>query len=220
VSLQQLFILAAAGMVLLAVSRLVRVHSGRAPHPEGKGMLLFILAFLLVPPIALEWLINPAAASGQIRGIGSVLIYAAALAGLTLLMWIAARVVQFIAPRRSRRLLLLALVGSEGDPDDIPFDPPVTAKLAESVALVDRANAVFPRGPEFPAQIDRVGFRASWDELNVATGTLEGRIADDYRLGVAVASTATATAIDARSRLDTLRRLAVERGQVWATQSA
>jgi serine protease len=33
--------------------------------------------------------------------------------------------------------------GSEGDPEDVPYDPPVTAKLAESVVLVDRANAVF-----------------------------------------------------------------------------
>jgi len=112
--------------------------------------------------------------------------------------------------------MLLALVGREADLDDLPFDPPVTARLAESVALVNRANLVFPRGPEFPAQIERSGFRASWDSLDAATTTLEDRIAEDRRLGLGVASDVMATAKDARSRLDTLRRLAVEHGQAWA----
>ena len=44
---------------------------------------------------------------------------------------------------------------------------------------------------------------------------LEGRIADEHRIGLAVASSAAAE--DARSRLDTLRRLYVDRGQAWAT---
>lgn len=92
----------------------------------------------------------------------------------------------------------------------------MTAKLAESVALVDRANAVFPRGHDFPLQIDRSSFRFAWDALDAATGTLEGRIADDHRIGLAVASAAVATADDARSRLDTLRSHAISRGQVWA----
>jgi hypothetical protein len=132
-------------------------------------------------------------------------------------MWIAAVIVQLVARGRIRPLLLVALVGNEGDPEDVPYDPPVTAKLAESVAIVERANAVFPRGHEFPLQIDRAGFRFAWDALDSATGTLEDRIADDHRLGLAVASEAAAAAADARSRLDTLRRLAVDRGQVWAT---
>jgi hypothetical protein len=112
--------------------------------------------------------------------------------------------------------LLLALVGSEGDLDDAPFNPPTTAKLAEILALVDRANAIFPRGPEFPVQINREGFRFAWDALDSATGTLEGQIADDYRLGLGVARAAEATAEDARSRLDSLRRFAVVNGQAWA----
>jgi hypothetical protein len=89
--------------------------------------------------------------------------------------------------------------------------------LVESVALVGRANVAFPRGPEFAAQIDRVGFRVDWDALDAATATLEVQIADDRRSGVGVASSATAMAQDARSRLDTLRRLAGDHGQVWAS---
>jgi hypothetical protein len=75
---------------------------------------------------------------------------------------------------------------------------------------------VFPRGAAFPAQIARAGFRDDWDVLDGATRTLEGRIAADHRLGLAVGSGATATARDARSRLDTLRRLAGDQGQAWA----
>ena len=45
-----------------------------------------------------------------------------------------------------------------------------------------------------------------------------GRILDDRGLGLAVASGATAIATDARSRLDTLRRLALDNGQVWAAR--
>lgn len=167
-------------------------------------MRLIVVAALLAPPIALG-------------AVSSLPVYIAVLLALVVLMWIAAVVVQLVARGRIRPLLLVALVGSEGDPEDVPYDPPVTAKLAESVALVDRANAVFPRGPDFPLQVDRAGFRFAWDALDDATGTLEGRIADDHRIGLAVASAAVATADDARSRLDTLRRLATDGGQVWAT---
>lgn len=217
-SLQQLVILTAFGMLLLlAVSRVARVQRGYPPHLEGARRFLFIIAFLFVPPIALELLMNPTAAQGAVHGLESVLLYLIALGGFLILMVIAALVVRFVAPSRSRPILLLALVGSEGDADDVPFDPPVTAKLAESLALVERANAVFPRGREFPAQIDRAGFRGAWDALDAATGTLEGRIVDDRRLGVAVAFVASETAKDARSRLDTLRTLAIDHGQAWAT---
>jgi hypothetical protein len=217
-SLQQLVILGAFGMLLLlAVSRVVRVHRGLTPHPEGTARFVFILAFLFGPPIALELVSNPTAASGQVHGVESVLLYIVAVGAFSILMGFAALVVRLVAPGQSRPLLLLALVGSERDPYEVAFDPPVTAKLAESLALVDRANAAFPRGREFPAQIDRAGFRDAWDALDAATGTLEGRIVDDHRLGVAVASAATATAKDARSRLDTLRNLAIDHGQAWAT---
>jgi hypothetical protein len=218
-SLQQLIILtAAAVLVVLALSRLVRVHFGRSPHPSGRARLPFILALLFLPPIAIEAVVlRPSTSATQLHIIESVLLYLGALALFSILMGIAALIVRLVAPGRSRPVLLLALVGSEGDPDDVPFDPALTPGLAESVAHVETANAVFPRGPEFSAQIDRVGFRDDWDSLDAATGTLEGQIADDHRLGVAVASMATTTAKDARSRLDTLRRMATDEGQAWAT---
>lgn len=214
---QQLLILAAVAMAALAVLRVVRVRLGRTPHPDGILRVPFILAFIFVPPIVLSALTQPAAASSLLRGIAWMPPYLIFLGLFALLMGIVAIVVRLIAPGRSRPLLLLALVASEGDPDDVPFDPPVTAKLAASVASVDRANAVFPRGVEFPAQIEHAGFRYAWDALEVATAALEGGIAADRRLGLGVAAAARATAADARSRLDTLRRLAVDHGQAWAT---
>jgi len=200
----QLLIIAVVAMAGLVTLRLVRVRLGRAPHPEVRGSRFLIFGLMVAPLVALG-------------AVSSVPVYVAILIGLTVLMWVAAIVVQLVARGRIRPLLLLALVGSEGDPEDVPFDPPVTAALAESVAQVDRANAVFPRGHEFPLQIGRSGFRFAWDALDTATGTLEGKIADDHRIGLAVASSAAATAVDARSRLDTLRRLAVDGGQAWAT---
>ena len=214
--LQQLFILAVVAMAVLAVTRLVRVHRGREPHLEGTRRLLFVLVFVFVPPIVFGALTQPIEELRQIPALAWVPVYATMLAGIWILMWIAAQVLKIVAPRRSRRVLLLALIGSESDRSDVLLDPPVTTKLAESVALVDRANIAFPRGPAFPAQIDRVGFRVDWDALDAATGTLENRIVDEYRTGLGVASLATATAQDARSRLDTLHRLAVDDGQAWA----
>jgi hypothetical protein len=218
-SLQQLIILTAAVvLVVLAASRLVRVHFGRSPHPGGRARLPFLLALLFLPPIVVEIaVLRPVTTATQLHIIESVLVYLGALALFSALMGAVALIARLVAPGRWRPLLLLALVGSEGDPDDVPFDPSLTPGLAESVAVVDTANAAFPRGPEFAAQIDRVGFRTDWDSLDAATGTLEGRIADDHRLGIAVASMATTTAKDARNRLDTLRRMATDEGQAWAT---
>lgn len=211
-----LFIVALAAMAGLAALRLTRVHFGRTPIPET-GRRLFILAFFLVPPVALGALSGPDGAAPTLRGFAWVPMYALILVGLAVAMWVVAVVAQIVVRGRARPLMLLALVGSEGDPEDIPFDPPLTAKLAQDLAVVDRANAVFPRGWGFPVQIDRAGFRRDWDALDSATSALEAGIADDHRLGVAVADEAKATATDARSRLDTLRRLAGEQGQAWAT---
>jgi hypothetical protein len=132
-------------------------------------------------------------------------------------MSLAAMVVQRVASGRPRSLLSIALVGNEGGPTAAQLDPPVTAKLATSMAAVDRTNAVFPRGLEFPTQIDRPGFRSAWDALDVTTATLEGQIAEAEGHGRAVASAAIATAEDARNRLNTLRRLTTDEGRVWAT---
>lgn len=212
--LPQLFVLAVAAMLGLAAMRLVRVHIGRVPHPEGLFRIPFILAFLLVPPILLGALIQPA--SGLFGGVAWVPMYSALLAAIAIVMWMAAQLVRARAPRRARPLLLLALVASEGEHFDDGIDPPLTAGLSESKSSVDAANAVFPRGVEFPAQIDRAGFRPAWDALDAATKTLEGRIAHDEDHGIRVASSATASAEDARGRLRTLRQLASDGGQAWA----
>ena len=211
---QQLFVLAVAGVVFLAVMRVVRVQSGRAPHPEGLAKILFGLAFVSLPPLALG-LTGQAGATGVLGGLTWIPVYAIMLVGLLIVMWVAAVIVASVAPRRTRSLLLLALIASEGDPYDVPRNPPVTPQLAAIAALVQRSNDVFPRGMGFRAEIDRPGFRASWEELDAATGRLEAAMAEDQRLGRGVASAVTAMARDARSRLDTLRQFAVEDGQSW-----
>ena len=218
-SLQQLVILTAAGtLIVLALSRVYRVRAGRSPHPEGRARLPFLLTFLFLPPIVVEVIVlRPTTSATQLHIIESVLLYLGALFVFMILMGAGAIVASEIAPGRWRPVLLLALAGSEPDPNDVVIDPALTPELADGVALVDTANAAFPRGPAFAGQIDRAGFRVDWDVLNAATGTLEGQIADDHRLGVAVGSKASTTAQDARGRLDTLRRMAVDGGQVWAS---
>jgi hypothetical protein len=214
--LLQLFIVAVVAMIALASLRVARVHLGRTPLPEERGRRLFFLAFVLVPPIALA-LIQPNEPPGPLRGLLWAPAYGLMLAGLVVVMWAAAVVVRIFVRGPSRLLLLDALVGGgKQDQIELRLNAPVTAKLTDDVARVDRANAVFPRGGEFPAQIDRDGFRFAWDALDAATATLERQIADDQRLGLGVARVATATASDARSRLDTLRSLAFDGGQAWA----
>jgi hypothetical protein len=208
----QVLVLAIIAMAGLAMLRLVRVHFGRQPLPERR--LLFLLGFVLIPPIAIGALVQ--ADEGKLPGAAPVLLYAVLLAGLATLMWLAATTLRRVTPSRARTVLLTALVGGEGDPTAAQLDPPVTAKLATSMAAVDKTNAVFPRGLEFPAQIDRPGFRSAWDALDVSTTTLEGQIAEAEGRGQAVASGATAMAEDARGRLNTLRQLTTDEGRVWA----
>ena len=213
----QLLLLAIGSMTALAVMRVVRVRIARTPHPEGRARIPFIAAFLLLPPVVLSLVLGQVTTSSVMRGIGWLLPYAILVGAISIVMGFLAPIVGRMAPRSARPAIVLALSASEGDPDDVPYDPPVTAALAASVANVDRANAVFPRGLEFPAQVSREGFRYAWDALDSATSTLEGGIADDRRLGLPVAAAARAVAADARSRLETLKRLAVDSGQVWAT---
>jgi hypothetical protein len=208
----QVLVLAIIAMAGLAILRLVRVHLGREPLPERR--VLFLLGFLFLPPIVLGALVPPS--EGQLPGAALAPLYAVIVAGLATLMSLAAMVVQRVAVGRPRSLLSIALVGNEGGPTAAQLDPPVTAKLATSMAAVDRTNAVFPRGLEFPTQIDRPGFRSAWDALDVTTAALEGQIAEAEGRGRAVASAAIATAEDARSRLNTLRRLTTDEGRVWA----
>ena len=65
-------------------------------------------------------------------------------------MWIAAQVVGVVATGRTARLLQVALAGHEEDKYAVRPDAAVTAELAESVRIVDRANAAFPRGRGVP----------------------------------------------------------------------
>ncbi len=128
-------------------------------------------------------------------------------------MWIVALVIGELVHSRSGRMARLALAGTEDDPNSsIPSDPPITPLLARAVMVVEQANAAFPRGAEFPAQVDRAGFRADWDALDDATRTLERDIVTERRLAIGVSAKAEATATDARSRLDTLRSIAAAAG--------
>ena len=209
--------MAIGSMALLAVMRVVRVHFGQTPHPDGGFRWPFILAFVLLPPLALGLLTQSDGSSGPLRGLAWVPVYGALIVGLMLVMQFAAVVIRFVAPRPVRAPLVLALTASEGDPYAVPYDPPVTPALAATVAQVDRLNAAFPRGLAFRAEIERTTFRATWDALDTATRTLEGAIADAIREGRGAASSASATAHDARGRLDALRRMAVDDGQTWVT---
>ncbi len=213
----QLVVFAALSMVGLAALRLVRVHLGRTPLPDGPGRRLFLVGFVIVPPLALGALLQPTTDAGVLRGVTFLPIYLGAMAVLVIVMAIAAFVIGSLVHSRSGRLARLALAGVEADPArDVPSDPPITAQLAQCVGNCDKANAAFPRGSEFPAQVDRAGFRADWDRLDAATGALERSIASERLLAIGVAAKAEATARDARNRLDTLRRIAVQGGQTWA----
>ncbi len=211
----ELVLVAVIAMIGLAILRLVRVRMGRTPLPEGKARALFLVAFLVVPPVSLKALLQPS--SGPALGVITwVPVYGLLLALLLVLMTITAMIVERVVHSRWRRPLMLALVGSEGDPEDVPFDPPLTTKLTECMALVDQRNGVFPRGLAFPGQVDRADFHEAWDALDDATRTLEGGIAADRRLGLGIATAASATALDARGRLDTLLRLANDgRASAW-----
>ena len=60
------------------------IQGGRTPLPEGRGRRLFLLAFVVVPPIALG-------------GISALPTYVAIIAALAILMWIAAMLVGQVA---------------------------------------------------------------------------------------------------------------------------
>jgi hypothetical protein len=212
--LSQLIVLAIVSMAALAALRVARVRLGRSPLPQGRGRRAFLLAFVVVPPIAFAALSHPAI--GPLGMAGWLVLYVFVLGVVVALLAMVAFVIGDVRPTRGGRLLRLALIGSVDDPNDSRFDPPMTPQLADDVAIVYTANLAFPRGPAFSAQVDRMGFRADWEALDDATRTLEREIAEDYRLNVGVAFEAARTAGDARARLDALRRLAFEHGQAWA----
>jgi hypothetical protein len=208
-SLMPLIVLAVVAMICLVALRLARVHLGRSPLPDGHGRRLFLLGFVVVPPMVFGALVPS-------DSIPVLAIYVAILASLVSVMWVVAQIAAHALPGPRGQLVRLALTGRQVQPEDEPFDPPITAPLAATVASVDRASAAFARGEAFPGQIHAAGFRDSWERLDEATLTLERGIADDQRLGRGAASSARATAADARGRLNTLRGLAIEDGQTWA----
>jgi hypothetical protein len=214
-SVLQLTILAIGAMGAVAILRLVRVHYGRTAFPEHGR--LFVVALVILPPVALAALTDRSA--GAIGGLTSVPLFAVLLGGVAIVMGIVGMVARRVAPGRLRPLLSLALTGGDRGEGDARFDPPLTAKLAESVASVDQANGAFPRGLEFPLQVGREGFRAAWDRLSEVLQRLEALIAADQKVGVVVAAKAVTTALDARSRLDSLRRIASDEGQAWAADA-
>ena len=169
-----------------------------------------------MPPLALEIATNPQGQAGQLHWIESVLVYVGGLLIGTLAMAIVGLVVFWIARGRTRQTLLIALVGHDGGPGEVSFDPKMTPRLSECVALVDRRNAVFPRGSDFPMQVGRTGFRDDWDALDDATQALEDEIDTESKLGQGVSYLASSTAKDARERLESLRRIAVDDGRAWA----
>ena len=139
-ALPQLIVLGIVAMAGLATLRVVRFRRGLTPLPDVRGRRLLLFAFVVVPPIVLG-------------GIGALPEYVAIIAALAILMWIAALIVGMVSNGRTGRLVQIALAGREEDPYAVRADAPVTEELAESVRIVDRANAAFPRGAAFPAQV-------------------------------------------------------------------
>ena len=152
-----LIVLGVVAMAGLATLRVLRVHQGRTPLPDGRGRRLFLLGFVVIPPVLLGALTQTAPPANQLSGLGAVPTYVVIIGALAILMWIASQVVGVVAHGPTSRLVRVALAGHEGDPYAARVDAPVTANLAESVVVVDRANAAFPRGAGFPSQVSRVG---------------------------------------------------------------
>jgi hypothetical protein len=213
----QLLALAVVAMAGLAILRVARVRSGRTALPSSRGRRLFLLGFVVVPPLAVGAVMPPTTSGDQLTAIAALPVYVAMLAGVVLVMAIVAFIIGRLTHSPAGRLARLALIGSEDDPTYMPGNPDITVRLAEVLATVKTADAAFPRGRDFPKQIDRPGFRADWDELDGATRALEHQIADDRRNYRGVAAAAVDRAEDARGRLETLRSLALGSGQVWAS---
>src|SRR4029079_2067433 len=175
--IQWLIVLGIVAMAGLAILRVVRVSRGLTPLPDGRGRRLFLLGFLVLPPIVHGVLTQAPPPAYQLWGFGAVPAYVAIVATIVALMWIASLFVRAFAHGRAGQIARLALVGSEVGPYDELADPAMTTKLADRVVIVDQANAAFPRGPGFPAQVSRQGFRDDWDGLADDTRALERQIA-------------------------------------------
>jgi hypothetical protein len=215
-SFQLVLIFAAvAAFAALAAFRVLRVRAHRDPV-DGSRRIAGAALLLLAPPLVLQLLFAPVSGTGRVDGIGAVLISVVAFAAVWLVMQLASLVVARLAPPKNRPVLLLAMTGRDTS-NVVPFDPPMTAALADDVAAVDRLNGMFPRGRAFMDQSALPGFRATWDALDEATRTLEADIGDQRRLGLGISEHALETASDARGRLDALRSASGNSGQAWAT---
>ena len=216
-SLQLVAILAAAAVLgAFAISRVVRVRSGREARVYGWKMWVLVLVALVGVPVLLAMSAPAPGPRGASPVVELTILYIGALVFFATLMGIAAAVVRRVVFGPVRPTLLLALIGREPSVADVPVDPPMTDEIRKSVDLVDVRNAAFPRGREFMDQTELPGFQAAWSSLDEATRGLEGLIAEGTGLGTGVAMHATDTAGDARSRLDTLHRAALARGKAWA----
>jgi hypothetical protein len=189
-----------AAFVVLAGIRLERVRSHRETFTGGQ-QILFVLLFLLVPPLILQVLLAPKGVDAA----GAVMLYVGFVLVIWALEWVVALLVGRLAPVERRQTLLMALIGRDTS-GFVPFDPPMTEGLAADVAAVERANAAFPRGVAFIKAPSAAGFASDWRTLDEATRALEGRIAEQRRLRLGVAERAVDVAADARGRLDTLQR--------------
>jgi hypothetical protein len=205
-------VIAAAVLVLFAVSRVLRVRAGMDARADGWKFWALFAAVLIVPPIALAVLAGPSSGRDDTRVIDAVVAYFAAVGVLAIGMGVVALLIRQFAPAGSQPTLMLALIGREARASDVPVNPAMTPELAASVALVEQRNAAFVRGPGFVEQTSMPGFAADWDALDEATRGLEKLIAERIALGAGVAQSATATAADARSRLETLRQAAAPGG--------
>lgn len=213
--LLQLTFLAITAMVCLAAVRLARLRRGWTPMPEGPGRLFFLTAFVLVPPIAVGIMAHPS--SVNLAWVELVPYYLAVLGVVVVAMNSLAGLVSRVAHGPASRIIRLALAGTDLDIHEMPTNPPMTAGLSELVATVREANAAFPRGPAFPNEPERAGFRGSWDALDRATRSLERQIDADKSMGFGAAMSAVDLADDARSRLSVLRQIATRNGQSWAS---
>jgi len=216
-SLQLQLLLGAAAMVALVAFRLARARIGRTPFPEGRGHGLLVVAFLLVPPLAADWLIDPVARATPLFSAAALPPYLAVVAAVTVVFAVVVRLDTRLRPGHAHRWLRVALLGRDDDPDYLAYDPPATGEMAQLVDRVEHSNAEFPRGAAFPEAVDRDGFRAAWDALDGDTTSLERQLASEHSLGRPVPSEAVAAVADARSRLETLRYLARAHGQAWST---
>ena len=167
-----LFLTALFVLAVIAIARVARFRSGREPLPSGWRAYSLALALLIIPPLVLQAIVNPAQARGDLGGFGSVILYIAFVAALWLLSRLSAPAIARLVPIDRRPLILLALTGREPS-GAVAFDPPMTGAIADQVALVDARNADFPRGTAFMYQVDLPGFQSNWDALDAATRSLE-----------------------------------------------